>query len=307
MEKTTAQGGRFSGKRRVAGDYSHNDFRGKKTVLEVGGARLFEAPQSGVWKKPRFPDTTDGDANCDDNAYCDSGVYYTSGKRPKPSNTDSARYEPNTSRQRKSHSQQGRPHASSAEMAQGRTESTGSVRKPKRDWEELWGLSQVLIFEAIKLVLILSSTIIRIGTALTESANQWLDEGMPRAPEFGHKEDWRDFTGPKKESTSCTGCIKLTDDIIGLTDSEEPVQTRKQLRTSARSSTDKREDWLQPQGPSENMAATASTPASSTGSSDPLQQTVTMPAMFYMPMPRPGSYGSPLFEGSNVSEFFRRY
>src|SRR5271163_3479896 len=113
--------------------------------------------------------------------------------------------------------------------------------------------------------------------------------------------------GPKKESTSCTGCIKLTDDIIGLTDSEEPVQTRKQLRTSAKSSTDKREDWLQPQGPSENMAATASTPASSTGSSDPLQQTVTMPAMFYMPMPRPGSYGSPLFEGSNVSEFFRRY
>ena len=32
-----------------------------------------------------------------------------------------------------------------------------------------------------------------------------------------------------------------------------------------------------------------------------------MLVVFYMPMPRPGSYGSPLFEGSNVSEFFRRY
>jgi hypothetical protein len=74
----------------AAGDYSRNEFWGRKTVLEVGGARLFETPQSGVWKRPRFLDPTDGDANCDDNAYCDSGVYYTSGKRPKPSNTDDA-------------------------------------------------------------------------------------------------------------------------------------------------------------------------------------------------------------------------
>jgi hypothetical protein len=29
--------------------------------------------------------------------------------------------------------------------------------------------------------------------------------------------------------------------------------------------------------------------------------------MFYMLMPRPGSQGSLLFKGSNVSEFFRRY
>jgi hypothetical protein len=32
-----------------------------------------------------------------------------------------------------------------------------------------------------------------------------------------------------------------------------------------------------------------------------------MATMFYMPMPRPRSNGSPLFERSNVSEFFRRY
>ena len=32
-----------------------------------------------------------------------------------------------------------------------------------------------------------------------------------------------------------------------------------------------------------------------------------MPAVFYMPMPHPRSYGSPLFEGSSVLEFFRRY
>jgi hypothetical protein len=32
-----------------------------------------------------------------------------------------------------------------------------------------------------------------------------------------------------------------------------------------------------------------------------------MATTFYMPMPCPGSYRSPLFKGSNVSEFFRRY
>ena len=152
-------------------------------------------------------------------------------------------------------------------------------------------------------MLILSLTIIQISTALTESANQWLDEGMPRAPEFGHKEDWRDFTGPKKESTSCTGCIKLTDDIIGLTDLEEPVQTHKQLRTSAKSSTDKKEDWLQPQRPSESMAATVSTPASTASSLDS-QQVATM---LYMPMPPPSMLRSLRFEGANVIEFLERY
>jgi hypothetical protein len=32
-----------------------------------------------------------------------------------------------------------------------------------------------------------------------------------------------------------------------------------------------------------------------------------MPAMFYIPMPLPGTLGSPMFEGANVTEFLERY
>jgi hypothetical protein len=52
--------------------------------------------------------------------------------------------------------------------------------------------------------------------------------------------------------------------------------------------------------------AAATTLSSSAGSLDPLQQ-IAMPAMFYMPMPPPGTPGSPIFEGANVTEFLERY
>jgi hypothetical protein len=136
---------------------------------------------------------------------------------------------------------------------------------------------------------------------------------MLRAPELGLADDISDltdnstdFTGPAKEFMGRMDCTKPTDDrktvtdgITDLTDSEKPVQTHKELQTSVKSSTDRKED----REPLANIAATASTLASATGSLDSQPAT----AMFYMPMPRPRSYGSPLFEGSNVSEFFRRY
>jgi hypothetical protein len=139
-----AQGRRFTEQNRVAGDYSHNDFWGRKSVLEVGGAYLFEKPRSGVRKMPRFPDSTDAttdDVSCDsgayysddahrkpkkadddhsdDNAQCDNDVYYTS-------YTDDARYEPNTSRRR-------RPHAGDPTTIQSHAESIRPVRKLGND------------------------------------------------------------------------------------------------------------------------------------------------------------------------------
>ena len=68
-EKAIAQGRRFSRQNRVAGDYSHNDFWGRESALEVGGAYLFEKPQSGVRKMPRFPDPTNHTSN-DNNSIC---------------------------------------------------------------------------------------------------------------------------------------------------------------------------------------------------------------------------------------------
>ena len=55
------------------------------------------------------------------------------------------------------------------------------------------------------------------------------------------------------------------------------------------------------------MVDTTSTLESSTNSLNPLQQTTAMLAMFYMPMPPPGTPGSPMFEGANVTEFLEWY
>jgi hypothetical protein len=55
------------------------------------------------------------------------------------------------------------------------------------------------------------------------------------------------------------------------------------------------------------MVDTTSTLESSTNSLNPLQQTIAMPAIFYMPMPPLGTPGSPMFEGANVTEFLERY
>ena len=216
-----AQGRGFSGQNRVAGDHSHDfwgdsdlSHRNREAIWEVGGAGLFEAPRSGVRKVPRFLDPmgrTSDDDFCDDNAHSDSGAHYSDDALCKPkkadddqcdsnaqcddgvcytSYTDDARYEPNTSRRRRSCSQQRRPCASRAETVRSHTESIRPVRKPKKDWKELWGLGCDLIFEALRLVLLVSVTIVRIGAVLTESIGRWLDKGMPKALGLGHKEDW---------------------------------------------------------------------------------------------------------------------
>ena len=54
IDKGTTQGRRFSEQDRVAGDYPHNGFGSKGSILEVGGAYLFGKPQSGVRKMLRF-------------------------------------------------------------------------------------------------------------------------------------------------------------------------------------------------------------------------------------------------------------
>jgi hypothetical protein len=80
MNKGTTQGKRFSRQDKVAGDYPHDGFGSKGSILEVGGAYLFEKPRSRVEKMLRFSGsldcTSNDDDDCDDNAYCNSGTCY---------------------------------------------------------------------------------------------------------------------------------------------------------------------------------------------------------------------------------------
>jgi hypothetical protein len=68
MDKGT-QGKRFSKQKKVASNYSYNGFRGKGSILEVGGAYLFEKPRSKVRKILRFSDITDSNDNYNSSAY----------------------------------------------------------------------------------------------------------------------------------------------------------------------------------------------------------------------------------------------
>ena len=72
-------------------------------------------------------------------------------------------------------------------------------------------MSYNLLFEALRLVLIFSLTIVQIGMAFTESVSKRFDKGMLRALDLGYKEgrksiigDKRDFTGLANESMGCT-------------------------------------------------------------------------------------------------------
>jgi hypothetical protein len=69
--KAIAQG------RRVASDYSHNDFWSRESILEVGGAYLSETPR--VRRMPKSLgalDATDAYARCGENARCNNATSY---------------------------------------------------------------------------------------------------------------------------------------------------------------------------------------------------------------------------------------
>ena len=59
-------------------------------ILEVGGPRLFEKPQSGVRKMPRSLDPTD--CTSDDDDCCDSGASSANGDCSGLSNNDDSAY-----------------------------------------------------------------------------------------------------------------------------------------------------------------------------------------------------------------------
>jgi hypothetical protein len=149
----------------------------------------------------------------------------------------------------------------------------------EEDWRDMWRLSYALIFEALKLVLLISLMIVRLGTVATEGVRRWLDKGMPRVLDLGHKEGWMDAKETQKKKKTAEENHLCQDEDYHKEDQRSPT----------------------------TMPDTTSTPESLTSSLNPLQQTTAMPAMFFMPMPPPGTPGSPMFEGANVTEFLERY
>ena len=72
-------------------------------------------------------------------------------------------------------------------------------------------MSYNLLFEALRLVLIFSLTIVQISIAFTESVSKWFNKGMPKALDLSYKEgrksitsNRRDFTGLANKSIGCT-------------------------------------------------------------------------------------------------------
>jgi hypothetical protein len=187
-------------------------------TAKVGDASLFEKPRSGARKIPRFSNIIDNDDHCAYNASCDSSACNAIKSQCQLDSdddsayyTDDACYKPKTTWQRQ-------PCASYVIAAPSHLGSAQPVRKLTDDWKEIQGLSYDLLFEVLRLVLLVSLTIVRISTALIKSIGTQFDKWMLRALDLGYKgnrqsftDDPRHFTGPADKPTGRTGCTKLTD------------------------------------------------------------------------------------------------
>ena len=160
-----AQYRRFGGQDGVASDYPHNDFWGRGSVLGKGG------------KMPKFPGAT-GVMDADSrriNTRCNNS--------DKSSDSDirhacGAQYEPNTSRRRELHAWGRRLCVGNATTSWNCTEGIEPVRASGTDWKELWDLGSALLFETLRLLLLVSVTSVQVSAALVEGIGLWLDKGM---------------------------------------------------------------------------------------------------------------------------------
>ena len=64
-------------------------------------------------------------------------------------------------------------------------ESIRQSEEPGNDWKELQGLKEALLFETLRLMLLVSIMIVR---GLTKGITWWLDKEASRILELGHKE-----------------------------------------------------------------------------------------------------------------------
>jgi hypothetical protein len=203
-------------------------------------------------------------------------------------------------------------------ISQNHIESTRPIRKPRNDWGEIRDLSYALCFETLRLVLLVSMTTVQVGIAFAEGVGTWLDKGMPELPELlevGTEECNRKEEDSFEDKFEDSGFEGSGGEEKDLKDKRK-TKNKKKKKTKARNQADQnttsdyQDEELQypksTRNPPEIMASTGATPGSLTSSIDSVQPMTAMP-MFYMPMPLPGTLGSPIFKGANITEFLECY
>ena len=161
-----AQYRRFGGQDGVAGDYPHNDFWGRGSVLGKGG------------KMPKFPGAT-GVMDADSrriNTRCNNS--------DKSSDSDirhacGAQYKPNTSRRRELHAWERRLCVGKCDdIMEFVQKASSQSERVELTGRKLWDLGSALLFEMLMLLLLVSVTSVQVSAALAEGIGWWLDKGM---------------------------------------------------------------------------------------------------------------------------------
>jgi hypothetical protein len=285
MDKGTAQG------RKVASNYPHDGFRSKGSILEVGSACLSKKFRG---QSCAFADDDNGKRRLQ----C-----ATSDNKPKLHPTGS--YTPNSSRKRKA-LRTDNVRASEDHL------DIRLVRNSKHNWREIWDLGHTLAFETLRTTLLILLVVVRLGAAWAEHVEDWLGtEGLQKDSAAGQQlnpeeQDISDISdiSDSLDSTVCADSTDSTGSTDGSTDFTDAI-------TGCAKLTDVRKCPMSDHGdqyttfPQIGLSASTSERQETPQTTPPLQ--TAMATMLCVPMPLPGTLGSPMFEGANVTEFLERY
>jgi hypothetical protein len=292
MRGITAQGRRLGGggrtgmenwkMREVGSAYLLEKLRGKAEREAIGDRRLQRVIAGDDEQEPKLHPTASYDDE-EPRLQCTASDDDREEPKLRPTNNG---YAPNSSRKRR------RSCAKGVEALQDSPKVIEPVRSQEDDWREARGLGYALILELLRATLLILPMIVH--------------EEQYRGCKRKELKDKGTFTDDKKQHTDrerSTDNTTNAADCIGLTDG------RKHLMLD-----DEDLQYTTFPHPSISVSpATLTTPRPSSrdsqasDSQENLHPQAAMSTMFYMPMPPPGTLGSPMFEGANCTEFLERY
>ena len=124
--------------------------------------------------------------------------------------------------------------------------------------------------------------------------------GLQKGASQWHK--WRD--GKRTDSKEDNASEKhFTDGPTDFADRTKLTDVRKRLMSDSEDLLYTTFPQLEASAPLASSTESTTTPLSTSSNNSQ----AAMSTMLYMPMPPPGTLGSPMFEGANVSEFLERY
>ena len=192
-----------------------------------------------------------------------------------------------------------------------RTSSVGALRdcsedielvgNSKDEWKEIEGLKHALAVETLRTTLLIFLVIVRLGAAWAKHVEEWLGmRGLQKGASQWHK--WRD--GKRTDSKEDNASEKhFTDGPTDFADRTKLTDVRKRLMSDSEDLLYTTFPQLEASAPLASSTESTTTPLSTSSNNSQ----AAMSTMLYMPMPPPGTLGSPMFEGANVSEFLERY